>query len=150
MGILFKLGRASALEQGETILYSVPRIKNTLSSSFTQVYFSLPLVWRVSISITNRRFFLAAYCFGMAVLERSSWFPGCAPEGNREFVASVRAGKLPRLYSWYYRGYLEVTSRNEHRSRLWPSNICMRFYTNDYEHIYRLMLEQMHRHEKGI
>lgn len=150
-----KLGRASALEQDETILYSVPSIRYSLSFSSTQVYFSLPLIWRVSISITNRRFFVAAYCFGVAVLERSSWFPDCAPEGNTEFVASVRAGKLPLLYrlsrhNVCYRGRLEVTSRNERRSPLWPSNICMCFYTNDYEHIYGLMLEQMNRHKKGI
>lgn len=144
MGIVFKFGRMSSLEDGEHMLQTIDSIgfMTTLSPPSYYMTVSLPPFVRASISLTTRRFFLVVYCGGTVFQELSSWYPGRAPEGNAEYVASVRTGNMV-----WAGPYLEVVSRNE--GRPWYCRLCyapyirMRFYMKDPDSPCEIMMEQM-------
>lgn len=120
MAIVYRMGRRSAFGPDETVLHEVPRVRCMSSHSppSSTVYGSLPPLWHASLFVTNKRVFVVTYALGVVIQELSSWYPGLAPAGDTELVATVGQGKARLLGN-----YLEIVTRNEHRSWYWR-NIC--------------------------
>ena len=138
MGLKLKFfGNKTPLQQGEVVLYHNPSIgfASQLSLPSYKTHFPLPLIWKLELCITNKRFLIVFSMFGRVIQEFWTWFPSHKPLDDKEEIVSFEA-KSNKLGE-----YLEVITMYQGRPLYWfcSNKIRLRFYTRDCNRIYNIM-----------
>ena len=138
MGLKLKFfGNKTPLQQGEVVLYHNPSLGfiTSLSLPSYKIYFPLPLIWKLELCITNKRFLIVFSMFERVIQEFWAWFPSQKPLDDKEEILQFEA-KSNKIGE-----FLEVTTIYQKRPWYWfcSNKIRLRFYTRDCKRIYMIM-----------
>ena len=138
MGLKLKFfGNKTPLQQGEVVLYHNPSLGfiTSLSLPSYKIYFPLPLIWKLELCITNKRFLIVFSMFERVIQEFWAWFPSQKPLDDKEEILQFEA-KSNKIGE-----FLEVTTIYQKRPLYWfcSNKIRLRFYTRDCKRIYMIM-----------
>jgi len=146
MGIRFKWGRMLDLLPDEQILYSDRSFRAITGTSLPsyRISFQAPPLWLITLHITNRRCLVAADLFHLFTQEISFWYPESAPEHETELITRIS------FEQGLFGTCLEIRSRDPQRPWYWlcSSNLTLRFFSRDADHLRTIILEAMHPKER--
>jgi hypothetical protein len=138
MALGLKFSLLPEFQPGETVLHSKPWIwaLSCKSPPTYRLFFSLPLLWKAGLYVTDRRIVLMAHAFHLWTQELSIWFSR-GPQGEeRELFKSVSTGSS----RWAGR-YLELISEDLQTHWYRSRELRLRFFIRDTEVLRQLISE---------